>query len=207
MKKLFMAGMALLFSSQAVAFDLMGPIKKYALPCAATAGASFLLMKEHKGELAAVGCTFMVIGGELVKHDPVSEEKLEKMDQLFSYKIQESEKALKKSFEDHIAIVDAKVNNEELRTRQLVQNMMTDLAVLMEAEVYRKVQARLKELEFVPGLKQEMIEKIKAEVIAEVKSRKGEIEDSVVEKVIKRITAEPITVEVQKTDSKKDQQK
>lgn len=193
---------ASVLSAQAMAFDYMAALKRYAVPCVASAGASYLLLKENQGRVAALGCSLMIVGGETLSTDPKIDEKFDQMDKLFTYKANESQQQLQMTFDAKVSQVNASLDTNDLKTREMIKNVMTDVAVLMQDQIYKKVQERLNHMDFVPTLKQELMEQIKLEVITEMKSRKGEMEDAVVEKVIKRVIAEPITVDTQKKEAK-----
>lgn len=191
----------LLVAGHAHAFDLVKSVKKYGLPCAASLGASVIFVEKEKAfQMAALGCTIIVVGGELVTPENSLDEK-ETLKRLMLYsnkQNKDSKDYMLKVFEQRFDELDRKIVQESIKNKEATRNAVVEVGIVMEDEIYKKVQQRMRELEILPELKRDMVNRIKEEVIAEYKNRKSEFVEDAVNKVIKRVTAEPIVIEGKK---------
>jgi len=172
-------------------------IEKYATPCGFSlavgmAGSSLINSSSSQGFGAGLmGCSLLIIGGETVAtKDTLSNEQIKKMDEIISSQLDQNRKSLRKDYDDQISFLREKISSESVKNKEVVKNVIGNIAVMMEEEIMKKIQARIKTMDVVPELRDEMKAEIKAEVIQEIKSRNVDFEDEIVQKIIDRVVVE-----------------
>jgi signal recognition particle GTPase len=188
--------------SHAQAFDVMSYVKTYALPCAATIGISALVSKKDSmQENALLGCSLLVIGGEMVKSSE-TQRTLGEMNKEFESQMIDARNQARQANEERFKTIEERMGVSENKNSEAIKNISYEVSVEMEKTITKKLQEKMKTMDFVPELEDKMIVRIKKEVAAELSMKESSMIDSIVDKVIRRVVAEPVTVQPSKTKSK-----
>lgn len=186
----------LLFSSSSFSFDFEPYWKTYGLPCAATLGASALFSsKDNFYPNALLGCSVLVIGGELIGPTAVERRK-NKAYESFDAQMAEVRKQLKEENEATITKMREEFQHELELGRIYASGHMgpVNVSSMTETQLQRLVENKVKNSPALQELEENMIIRIKSEVLAEYKARENQAIETVVDKVIKRVVAEPVLV-------------
>lgn len=183
-------------------FDFYDYVAKYALPCgtsliAGAIGASIVHVPSNQGTNAGLmGCSLLVIGGEMVANKTVlSDAQTKKIDEIITAQLDQNRKMLRRDYDDQILHLSEKVDAESIKNKEVVKNVIGNVAVMMEEEIMKKIQSRLKTMDVVPELREAMKIEVKDEVLREIKNRSKDFEDEIIQKVIDRIVVEKVRVE------------
>lgn len=149
--------------------------------------------REVAGTNAILGCSLLMVGGEFVK----STESTKNMDQMaaqFEKQMIEAKNSLRSEHDERFRSIESRVEQESVKNRDLIKSIAAEVSVTMEKEILIRIQDRMKTMDVIPEIENKMIERVKLEVITEIKGREVYVIEEVVKKVIQRVVAEPIPV-------------
>jgi hypothetical protein len=171
--------------------------EKYGVPCLVGLAAAYAVDRAD-GPVVGVGaCAVVFTYGEFSQgsRQTVTKEDLRLVQEMIDKNVAASSQKIREDEALKFEQLDRRILDDSILSRQSVRNAVTDLGAFLEKDLSEKVDRRMESPRILKEIDLKIDERVKEEVQGEYRSKEREIVEKASEKVIKRVTAEPILVD------------
>lgn len=172
-------------------------MQKYGIPCAAGMAAGYVIDHDKGLGVGTVGCAIVFTYGEFGRgsNRTVTNDDLDLIQDMINKSNGKLSSTMKEEYDSKIDHLGQRLTDESLANRQNIRNAVTDLGVFLEKDLSDKVDKQMENPKLVQQVDEKINLRVKEEVQSEYRSKEREIVEKTTEKVIKRVTAEPIVLD------------
>jgi hypothetical protein len=172
-------------------------LEKYGIPCAAGVAAGYVIDHDKGVKIGSIGCVMIFTYGEFGRgsNRTITTDDIAIIQEMNNRDLNRLGTQIKEEADAKYDRLNQRLTDESMSGRQNVRNAVTDLGVFLEKDLSEKVDRRMENPKLIQDVDAKINLKVKEEVQDEFRSKEREIIEKTTEKVIKRVTAEPIVTD------------
>jgi hypothetical protein len=172
-------------------------LQKYGIPCVTGVAAGYVIDRQKGVQIGAIGCVIVFTYGEFGRgaNRTITSDDLDIINDLINKSSQATATRFGTEYDLRLDHVTQRILDESTSNRQQIRNAVTDLGVFLDKDLSDKVDRKMENPAMMKQVDQKITDAVKDEVQSELRSKERDIIERTAEKVIKRVTAEPIILD------------